>query len=127
MFPLAWLKEKLAKNGGLKRDSSNLDPARRLYDRPKPPRNTALFSMLRPRTVFGLQARPICGPKLFRSGLNRLPPALMLAPRRDPFGPRMRLAILSLLLRSGAKYSHRRPRFNVRFGRIFQSSCANRA
>src|SRR5437667_2427024 len=127
MFPLARSKKKPAKNGGLKRDSSNLDPGRRLYPTPKPPRNTALFSRLWPKTVFGLQAKPICGPKLFRYGLNRSPPALILAPRRDPLGPRTRFEILSLELRSGVKYSHRRPRFTVRFGRSFQSSCTNRA
>src|SRR5215475_3708367 len=116
MFPLASLKLKLAKNGGLNRDSSTLDPGRRLKPTPKPPRRT-IFSR-----GLGFQAKPNCGPKLFRSGLNRSPPVLILAPSREPFGPRTRFEILPLALRSGVKYSHRKPRFRVRLGRAFQSS-----
>src|SRR5262245_991841 len=119
MFPLGRSKLKLAKNGGLKRDSSNLDPGRRLNPTPKPPRKT-IFSR-----GLGFQAKPSCGPKLLRSGLNSSPPALILAPSSDPFGPGTRFEILSLALRSGVKYSHRRPRFKVRFDRAFQSSWTN--
>src|SRR5215468_12758381 len=121
MFPLFWSKLKLAKNGGLKRVSSSLDPGRRLNPIPKPPRRTTLSQ------DFGFHAKPTCGPKLFRSGLNRVPPVLSPAPDRDPLEPRMIFAILPLALRIGVKYSHLRPRFSVRFGRTFQSSCANRA
>src|SRR5262245_60742140 len=119
MFPLAASKLKLAKNGGLKRVSNNLDPGRRLNPTPKPPRRTTLSQDL------GFQAKPNCGPKLFQSELNRSPPVFSLASNRDPFGPKTIFVMLPLALRVGEKYSHLNPRFKVRLGRAFQSSWTN--
>jgi len=50
-----------------------------------------------------------------------------LASCSEPSGPSTRLAMRSLALFSGAKYSQRRPALTVRLSRIFQSSWTNSA
>src|SRR5438876_5165994 len=101
---------------------------------PAPPRSTNLslnsppMNRCFPKKVAGLQAKPSCGPKLFRSLFVSCLEVEIFAPAKPPAESRIKLPkTRPPVAVTGEKYSHRNPRLNVTLGRNFQSSWAKNA
>src|SRR6478672_2559005 len=85
---------------------------------PPPPRITSLSL-----NIFGLHAKPSCGAQLLKLLLVRFFRTSILDPAKLPVGPNIRFPKRPLSAVIGENHSQRRPKFSVRFGRNFQSSC----
>src|SRR5215469_9541037 len=106
-------------SGGLSRPFKEIASSTPEYPIPKPPRITVF-----PPNFSGDQAKPIWGPKLVQGVFHRLPPSISRIPVKafvvpEPRTTRLRLFSLEY---SEPKYSQRKPRFNVKVGRMRQSS-----
>src|SRR5215469_11587719 len=106
-------------SGGLSRPFREIASSTPEYPIPKPPRITVF-----PPHFSGDHAKPICGPKLLQGVFHRLPPSTSRMPVKavvvvGPSSARLRLFSLEY---KEPKYSQRKPKFNVKVGRMRQSS-----
>src|SRR5207247_1045965 len=106
--------------GGFRRAFANKAFGNRSKPTPPPPRMTILLS-----NIFGLHAKPSWGAKFFRLLFVTFFRVEIVAPVNPPVGPKIRFPITPLSAVIGENHSQRKPRFNVRLGRNFQSSCTN--